>query len=39
MKLSDWVETQGIPDEDIAEVLKTSRRTIERVRQRFVTEG
>ena len=27
------------PDEDIAEVLKTSQRTSERVRQRFVTEG
>ena len=34
-------ETPGMSrhDEDIAEVLRTSRRTIERVRCRFVTEG
>ena len=37
--LADEMPTVCRPDEDIAEVLKTSRRTIERVRQRFVTEG
>ena len=37
--LAEEMPTVCRPDEDIAEVLKTSRRTIERVRQRFVTEG
>ena len=37
--LADETVVMRRPDEDIAEVLKTSRRTIERVRQRFVTEG
>jgi len=37
--LADEMPTVRRPDEDIAAVLKTSRRTIERVRQRFVTEG
>jgi len=37
--LADETPAVCRPDEDIAEVLKTSRRTIERVRQRFVTEG
>ena len=37
--LAEEMLTVCRPDEDIAKVLKTSRRTIERVRQRFVTEG
>ena len=37
--LADETLELGRPDEDIAEVLRTSRRTIERVRCRFVTEG
>ena len=34
-------ETPGLrrPDEDIVAALRTSRRTVERVRRRFVTEG
>ena len=37
--LADETLGVGRPDEDIAEALRTSRRTIERVRCRFVTEG
>ncbi len=37
--LADETLELGRPDEDIAEVLRTSRRTIERMRCRFVTEG
>jgi hypothetical protein len=37
--LADETLAMGRPDEDIAEVLRTGRRTIERVRWRFVTEG
>jgi len=37
--LADEKPTACRTDEDIAEALKTSRRTVERVRQRLVTEG
>ena len=39
LRLADEKPAVCRPDEDIAEVLKTRRRTIERGRQRFVTEG